>query len=203
MLDQPAPEVLLARIDEIDRAITTRPPSALDTALLLVERKSAYEVLYPAAGHGGDRKSKDFRDGIKPQAISFCSATAEKLGLSERSIQLMVQMGEAVTPFATFLRATPIVDNSAALRSFVALDEAARSSVVGIWTGNPKLSFKNVLVAARLQAERDADEALFRSLVANWARAGSRARRRFLEEIGLEAKAADALVRKAQKRGTK
>lgn len=201
MLDQPQIAPLLARIDEIDRAITTRAPTALDTALLLVERKSAYEMLYPDAGRGGDRKSKDFRDGIKAKSISFSFATAEKLGLSERSIQLLVQTGEAVSPFAEFLRTTPIADNAAALRAFVALEDAARSLVLLAWRANPRLSYRSALVAAKLQADRDAEEASFRSLVVTWSRAGSKTRRRFLAEIGVEPKAVDAVLRKAQKRG--
>lgn len=195
-------EAAAARIEQIDAALLTRAPCALDHALLLVERKSVYEALHPEATHGGDRKSLRYRE-IKTQSISFCSDAAQRLGLSERSVQLAVSMGEALLPLADALRSSPIVDNAAALRTFAALEASNRQAVLSLWGDNPKLSFKAALTAARLRAADDSDEAAFRALLASWTRGGSKARRRFLEEIGVDKTAAMAVVASWRKRGGK
>ena len=195
-----APASLVQRIEEIDAALLTRAPLALDAALLLVERKSAYERLYPEAAHGGDRKSERFRE-IKTTSLSFCSDAAARLGLSERSIQRAVAMGEALASHAEALRTTPIVDNDAALRAFAALEAHGRAAVLGMWSDNPKLSFNAALTAARLRAEKDSEEAAFRALFSLWSRAGSKARRRFLKEIGVDREAAEAVIAAWRKRG--
>lgn len=189
---------LAARIAEIDNALLTRAPTALDGALLLVERKSAYEALHPDSTHGGDRKSPRFQE-IKTKTFSFCSDAAQRLGLSERAIQLKVNLGEAVVDYAGELRNTPIVDNENALRQFVALDVPHRKTVLGLWRDNAKLSFGAALIAARLRAEADSDETSFQRLLDGWTRASSKARRRFLTEIGIDAKAAEAAVVRARK----
>lgn len=188
------------RLAAIDAALLTRAPIALDGALLLVERKSVYENLYPEAGHGGDRRSPHYRE-IKTKSISFCSDTAQRLGLSERAVQLAVAMGEAVKPDAEALRASSIADNAAALRTFAALDVDNRKAVLGLWRDNPKLSFKQALIGARLRAEADSEEAAFRAMLGAWTRAGSKARRRFLDELGLDRVAAADLVADWRKRG--
>lgn len=196
--DQPA--ALAKRIREIDDQLLTRAPTALDGALLLVERKSAYEALNPDAQHGGDRKSSRYRE-IKTKSISFCSDAAERLGLSERAIQLAVSMGEAIAPYSDQLRQTPIVDNAKALRDFAGLEARARDSVLRLWTENPKLSFSGALVAARLRSTPDSDETAFQTLVSAWSRAPSKARRRFLAHIDCDATEIEAIIAAWRKRG--
>jgi hypothetical protein len=197
------PDALVNQMAQIDAALLTRSPSALDEALLLVDRKTIFEALFPASGRGGDRKSATYRAEIKTKQISFCSDAAEKLGCTERLVQLKVSMGETLAPFADDLRKTPIVDNGAALRTFAGLDQQARGGLLSIWKEAPKTSFGQALVAARLRQKADSEEVAFSRLVDSWTRAGSKARRRFLDEIGCPEDTAAALVAKWRKRGAK
>jgi hypothetical protein len=154
--------------------------------------------LHPDGTHGGDRKSHRFQE-IKTKSISFCSDTASRLGLSERAIQLKVSIGEALVEFADELRPTPIVDNEAALRQFAALEIPHRKTVLGMWRDNPKLSYSAALIAARLRHEADSEETAFQKLLDVWARSPSKARRRFLTEIGITPNAAEAAIVRARK----
>jgi ParB family chromosome partitioning protein len=193
---------LQAAIAEIDERLLTRPPTALDGALLLVDRKSAYEALHPDTTHGGDRKSQRFQE-IKTQSIAFCSDTAERLGLKERVVQLKVKLGEDVLALdegADALRSSPIADNEAALRTFVALAKPHRTSVYGLWSDNPALGLRAALVAARLQEKADSDEMAFQSLLSAFGRASTATRRRFLDGIGNDAKATEAVIKSWLKR---
>lgn len=192
---------LQGRLDEIDRQLLTRSPTALDEAVLLVDRKNVYDALHPEAGQGGDRRSSAYRDGIKTKSLSFCSDVALRLGCSERLVQLKVSMGEALYGLADTLRASPISDNGAALRTFADLDAGARLVVLGVWTERPKLSFRGALVEARLRQEEDSEAKAFSRLLDAWTRSGSKARRRFLEEIGCDAQAAAKLIAAWRKRG--
>jgi ParB family transcriptional regulator, chromosome partitioning protein len=181
-----APVDLTAQLEAIDRQLLTRSPCALDFSLLLCERKSVYEALYPETRHGGDRRSQAFRD-FKSNARSFCSDAAERLGVVERVVEKAVALGEAVRPFADTLRTTPIADNAAALRTFaIILTEDARAGLLGAWSDNPRLTFKAALIAARLRVEERAEDVQFTRLVDAWTRASARARKRFMAEAGLE-----------------
>lgn len=194
---------LQAAIAEIDEQLLTRPPTALDGALLLVERKSAYEALHPETTHGGDRKSKRFQE-IKTKTFSFCSDTAERLGLQERVVQLKVKLGEDVLALdegVDALRVTPIVDNESALRQFAGLQRGQREAVYSLWRDNPRLTFTSALVAARLHAKADSDEMAFQSLLNGFSRASTATRRRFLMAISNDAKATEDVIKSWLKRG--
>jgi hypothetical protein len=191
-------------VDDITNVLIATPPIALERATALYIWKRAWESALPASRRGGDRKSQAWRELDQSEKISFSSVAAEKLGVSERAIQIDVQLVDQLgADTVRRLWSSPIADNAQALKTVAALDESRRRSLFTVWDSKPTLKFRAVLVEARLQAERDAEEAMFRSLVATWARAGSKARRRFLSEIGLDDTAADTLVRKAQKRGAK
>lgn len=196
-------DALVNQIAQIDAALLTRAPTALDEALLLVDRKAIYDALHPDAGPGGDRRSRTFQSETKTKTISFSSDAALKLGCTERLIQLKVAMGETLKPVAEQIRQTPIVDNGAALRAFALLDEVGRAGLLAVWKDAPKTSFGNAMIAARLREKTSSDEAAFARLLDGWTRASSKARRRFLDEIGCPTDAAGALIASWRKRGTK
>jgi len=79
---------LEAKLLEIDENLIRRELSALDKATFLSQRKDVYEQLHPETKNGGDRKSDqtEARFGL----ISFSKATAERLGLTERSVEIAV-----------------------------------------------------------------------------------------------------------------
>lgn len=191
------------RLSEIDEMLLTKGPSALDEALLLVDRKAVYEALHPETTQGGDRKSADFRDTIKTKLISFCSDAAQKLNCTPRMVQMKVAMGQELAPLAEHLRPLPVASNGAALRGFSQLDTSARTVVLGLWAEAPNLSWSKALIQARLRKEADSEETAFARLLDSWTRAGSKSRARFLAEIGCEAAAAKSLVADWRKRGLK
>lgn len=80
-----------AQLLEIDENLIRRELTPLDRATFLARRKTVYEQLHPETKQGGDRKSDQNAElcGLIP---AFSEATAEKLGLSRRTIETAVQL---------------------------------------------------------------------------------------------------------------
>lgn len=201
---------LLALLDEVDAdavahipgALSVTPPKALERATALYVWKRAWESDGRASRRGGDRKSARYRAEDQSEKISFSSIAADATGLGERSIQLDVALAEGLGADAIRkLWCGPIHDNAAALKAVAALNEDSRRALFSVWSDQPELTFKAVMSAARLRAETNAEEAAFTRLVDGWARASSKARRRFLDEIGCDSDAAEKLVASWRKRG--
>ena len=107
---------LQAELAEIDENFVHADLSPVDYGELLLRRKEVYEKLHPETKNGGDRKSEDFRtknfrsDSVK----SFAQDTAEKLGVSPRTVELQVQMARNLTPEAKeIIRDTKITKSDA------------------------------------------------------------------------------------------
>ena len=86
---------LQAELLEIDENLMSHRLNPLDEAVFLLARKDVYERLYPETRHGAAKK-KD--DKLCVFVESFAEATAEKLGLSRRSIELRVQRAAQIAP---------------------------------------------------------------------------------------------------------
>lgn len=95
-------EGLQAELAEIDENFVRADLSPVDYGSLLLRRKEIYETLHPETRNGGDRKSEDFRTkNIRSDSVkSFAQDTAEKLGVSPRTVELQVQMAKNLTPEA-------------------------------------------------------------------------------------------------------
>ncbi|MCM1304834.1 MAG: ParB N-terminal domain-containing protein [Lachnospiraceae bacterium] len=95
-------EGLKAELAEIDENIVRSDISALEYGEILLRRKEIYETLHPEAKHGGDRRS----DGIKTTKCrfentrSFAEDTAEKLGVTRRTVERQIQMAKNLAPEA-------------------------------------------------------------------------------------------------------
>lgn len=95
-------EGIQAELAEIDENVIRNKLPHLDQCDALLRRKEIYEMLYPQTKHGGDRKSKKIKlqelhlDPVKP----FVQDTAEKLGLSPRTVSAQVQTAKNLTPKA-------------------------------------------------------------------------------------------------------
>ena len=76
--------------------------SPIEFGELLLRRKEIYEELHPETKHGGDKKSEEIKttkcrfDSPK----SFAEDTAEKLGVSTRTIERQIQTAKNLTPEA-------------------------------------------------------------------------------------------------------
>lgn len=91
-----------ARLEEVMENLGRNELKVLDRCHHLYELKQVYERLHPETAHGGDRKSK-FKtqklrlDPESGEVFGFAAATAEKIGLSRRSIELAVKIWKDLT----------------------------------------------------------------------------------------------------------
>ncbi len=85
-----------ARLFEIDENLIRHELNPLDRAVFLAERKVIYEKMYPEtkAGVAGGKA----RQGSANETLSFSKDTAEKLGLSKRSIERAVRIATKISP---------------------------------------------------------------------------------------------------------
>jgi hypothetical protein len=189
-------------LPEIERALSLSPPKALERATALYVWKRAWESALPASRHGGDRKSDRWRTQDQGEKISFCSVASAAIGVGERAVQLDIALCEQLGHAAIKrLWQSPIADNAAALKAVAALDEGKREHLFAVWNTQPRLPFGQAMLAAQLRVAEDTDEAQFLRLLDGWQRAGSKTRRRFLMEIGLDDQPATAVVTRWRKRG--
>ena len=86
-----------AQLLEIDENLCRHELNELDRATFLAKRKEVYEALHPETKHGGDRKSDQVAE-LCHLIPSFTKATAEKLGLSARSIRALVARYNNIQP---------------------------------------------------------------------------------------------------------
>ncbi len=95
-------EGLQAELAEIDENFVRADLSPIDYGDLLLRRKEIYEVLHPETKNGGDRRSENFRtkNFRSDSAKSFAQDTADKLGVTPRTVELQVQIAKNLTPEA-------------------------------------------------------------------------------------------------------
>ncbi|MCX2697046.1 ParB N-terminal domain-containing protein [Ochrobactrum chromiisoli] len=86
-----------ARLEEVMENLGRNELNALDRCHHLYELKQVHERLHPETKNGGDRKSEirtqKFRSDCESDEIfGFAAVTAEKIGLSRRSIEIAVKI---------------------------------------------------------------------------------------------------------------
>jgi ParB family chromosome partitioning protein len=212
------------QLAEIERLLLTRAPVALNQALFLARAKPLYEALHPETKRGGDRKSRQYRDAEKSnrsilrfdfcdknqldsqnklrRAVrlrnGFCAVWAERLGVTDRWIEMTVAVGQAFDPAEiAALRGSCIENNAEALRTVAGLPPQRRAVLFACMRRDPTRSFRAALIEARLVAARDDDARMLQRLIDLWEDAPARVRRRFLQQIG-RADLADAVLRPRQ-----
>lgn len=80
-----------ARLEEVMENLGRHELKALDRCHHLYELKQVYEKLHPEAKNGGDRGNQHSGGKERQNEIfAFCQDTAEKVGLSRRSIEMAV-----------------------------------------------------------------------------------------------------------------
>lgn len=173
-------EALLAEIDE---NLVRHELNPLDRAVSLAKRKEVYERLHPetvAGVAGAEAKHR------ATEIISFARSTAEKVGLTERTIQLAVSIARDLSPE---VRAA-IAGTALALKQAELLALARVPADLQLAVANLVLSgtCRNV-AAARDAAEgrtRDTgteEQAQLNRLLTAWRKAGASARASFLAFI--------------------
>ncbi|MFT8680123.1 ParB N-terminal domain-containing protein [Gluconacetobacter sp.] len=105
-----------ARLREIDDNLLRDDLDVLSRARSLYERKEVYLRLYPQTRNGGDRLSEQFATVANCSAPRFTVDAADKLGVSERSIQGYIALYRALQPETVrALQGTTLADDRAEL----------------------------------------------------------------------------------------
>lgn len=180
-----------ARLVEIDENLMRRELSALDRALFLAERKTVYDALHPETVKPG-RKSKESAKTFRQFGQTFSKATASRLGLNKRTIEIALALASRLAPEArALLRLSDIADNQAQLIA-LAHEEPAEQVQIARAIAEGKAATPK---AARLflgfdrVVEVDPQERLFEQFLAIWARMEAPVRRRVAEHVAAGGKA--------------
>ena len=118
-----------ARLVEIDENLMRRELSALDRAIFLAELKAVYDVLHPETVKPG-RKARESAKTFRQFGETFSKATANRLGLNKRTIELALALAKNLTSEAReALRLSEVADNQSELIKLAALEPEKQVSV--------------------------------------------------------------------------
>lgn len=186
---------LQARIREIDENLFRRELSELDRATFLAERQAIYRELHPETAPGGNRDqsaTSDQTDKIVHLVPTFAEATAERLGISDRSVRRYIQRYRMLLPDVRERIATTwIADKGSELDALARLDAGMQRAVVKamLRAEDPARSVAAALEAAGSggrSAGKSEAELQFAALRRAWGKAGRAARRRFVDLLVAE-----------------
>lgn len=175
-----------ARLVEIDENLMRRELSALDRALSLAQRKAVYDRLHPETTRPGRRK-KELSQTLRQFGERFSKDAARRTGLSERAVQMSLELAANLTPEARdLLRLSDLADNQAQLLQLAGIEDAAEQLAVAreIAEGRAR-SPAQARIALGLEAPVavDPQEQVFAQFLALWARAEPATRQRIGEHI--------------------
>jgi len=130
-----------ARLAEIDENLVRHELNPLDRATFLFERKTVYERLNPEAAKGGDRGNQHTGGKARlSEIVSFSRDTAERVGLTERTIQLAVKIATGLAPDVKgAVAGTAIAKTQAELLALAKLGPAEQRAVLGMREPLPPL----------------------------------------------------------------
>lgn len=174
-----------ARLVEIDENLMRRELSALDRAIFLAERKAAYDVLHPETAKPGRRK-KELSQTLRQFGERFSKHTAKRLGMSERAVQLCLELVKSLAPEARdALRLSDLADNQSELLKLAALEPAQQVEAANMLVSGFASKVKGARVALGLDVivEEDPQEKLFQSFLALWVRADQRTKARIVAQV--------------------
>lgn len=185
---------LQAQLMEIEENLIRAELNPLDRAVFLLRHKKVWEALHPETKHGGKRPKRGAepsgQDGHLPMVDRFSAVAREKFGLSERTVRRAVALADALDSKARELIAgEPLARNAKELEELAKLIPGEQLAVVQAMIEHGDAT---VLAAVRrvrslpLEMPAEADEAQFQKLSAAWRKAGTKARRRFLEMLAFE-----------------
>jgi len=180
-----------ARVAEIDENLFRHDLNPLDRAIFLAERKHIYEQMHPETAQGKAKKPKNgksqtLRAFLPPR---FSLDAANKIGMSERSIQLAIDLANRLDPAALeALRKTPIIHNQAALQKFAEETPENQRLIAAKMAADGVASLQEAKVSLKLAepvkvhpAKRD-----FLNLIYLWQKADKSSRAGFMEFVELE-----------------
>lgn len=189
------------KLREIDENLVRRELNPLDRALFLAKRQEIYEEINKVAGHGGSRKAEKFAEEGKSQTLRlgfaprFSQDVADKVGLSERAVQLALHIAKSLDPVAVKkLRGTKIEGNQQALLSLCDLPadkQIAAARVIA--EGEAKtVSEARIAIGVDKAPSTDPQPRILATLLDAWSKASRTTKANFLAEIGAEFVKSDA-----------
>ena len=182
-----------ARLAEIDENLMRRELSALDRAVFLAARQEVYLRLHPQTARGKNNKTKRIAEttSLSFQTGGFARATAQRLGLDERTIQRAVSRARIDPAVRALLAGHPVAESGAELDKIAAQPAAIQAAIAERLTRLDRPA-RNVAAAmaeiAGPQPEsREAEQRRqFHALLGAWRKAGRPARRLFLDHLADE-----------------
>ena len=197
-------EGLEADLLEVDENLMRRELSALDRAVFLARRKEIYEALNPETAHGKAKKNKGNEKSQSFATFSerFSKATAEKLGLSERSIQLAVRRAALPADIRAAIATHPVADSGAELDKLIAQPVEIQRQVVAalLRAEAPVRAVTAALaeIAGPANTSKAAEtQKQLAALLTAWRKAGKPARGQFLDFLASEGEIPERQARAA------
>ena len=151
---------LHAELAMIDENLVRRELTVMERGEQLRRRKEIYEAIHPEVKHGGDRRSSEavsISSGNDCHLKRFTEDTAEKVGVSERTIRGDVQIAERIpAALREKIRDTPLADRKTDLLELARLEPDQQERIVErILASADPLSVKEAL---SLDHEESKDE---------------------------------------------
>jgi ParB family chromosome partitioning protein len=174
-----------ARLIEIDENLMRRELSALDRAISLSDRKAIYDRLFPEAKLLG-RKPKKMSQTLRQFGERFSKHAAKRTGLSERAVQMSLELAGKLSPEARdLLRLSDIADNQAQLLALAAEEPDRQVAMARVIADGKASSPKAARLALGIDllVEEDPQDKLVTQFLALWARADQRTRGRIADHI--------------------
>lgn len=168
------------RLREIDENLIRHELTALDRARFLLERKRLYEALNPEAKHGTNQFSRGVANLATP---SFTADIAEKVGLSERTIQRACELASKLSPdVIAQVRHTPLANNQAALETLAKHPHERQLAAVRLILAeeNPAKSVNEAFARIDGHVVKPAGEKHYAKAVDLWGRMSAKDRKAFL-----------------------
>jgi ParB family chromosome partitioning protein len=170
-----------ARIAEIDENLVRHELNPLDRAVFLAERKAIYERLHPETKKGTAGAAARHH---ATEIISFARETAEKCGLTDRTIRLSVAIAQGLTQETrAAIAGTYLTHKQADLIALAKLTPAEqKKAVAGLLAKEPKwTSVREAIDAIAGRKPKKVDG--FARLVLMWNKATAAERRQFREFV--------------------
>lgn len=178
-----------ARLAEIDENLVRHELNPLDRATFLHERKALYEKLHPETKRGGDRGNQHTGGKDRQtEIISFSRDTAERVGLTDRTVRMAVMIATRLAPdVKARIVGTALARNQSELLTLAKLPpEEQRLVAAELLSAQPRA--KNVSGAHRLilgkqTNDGNPDDKAFLKFMSLWGRIGAPAKRNIIRHL--------------------
>jgi len=175
---------LEARLIEIDENLFRRELNPLDRAVFLAERKKVYLEMFPETRKGA--KNQHAKGGLLNDTMSFSRQTAERIKLSQRSVERAIHIAENIpADLRARLIGTPWADKQADLLYLASLAESTQRRAMALVFDGAAKSLKAAVaqIDGTAAPEPSSAERQYARLIDAWNRSGVEVRSHFLAHL--------------------